>query len=370
MELRRVVLGLAAHGLPSGAGDLPDRPLPGPEWRQLLSTLRYDRMAGLAAAAADDGALPVTEEQRAELEEEHVTAMAHVLRLERALLRVDDVLAEAGVPFLVLKGSAVAHLDYPDPSRRAFGDNDVLLPTDRFTEGMAALLEDGYRRPAAELGPGFDVRFGKGATLLADDRVELDVHRTFAMGPFGLLIRLHELWEDPESFELGGRRLRALGAEQRYLHACFHAVIGNSSRRVLPYRDVAEMLLFGEHDPRRLRELAASWSAEVVLARAITETWEALGITQGGPLLEWARGRTPTRRDRRLMRVYGPGTSYAAKAVAGLTVLPGWRDRLDYVRMLALPGDQQLQARGGSRVQWLVRGVRRLLRDRRRSRAR
>ena len=369
MEVRRLVLALAAHGLPSAGLELPDRPLPDEDWKRLRNEVRHQRLTGQASAAADHGALALTAEQREELEREHVAAMAQVLRLERALLRVHDVLSGADVPFVVLKGTAVGHLDYPDPGARAFGDNDILLPTDRYAEGMAALLDHGYTRPAAEIGPGFDVRFGKGATLIGSDQSELDVHRTLAMGPYGLLVRLDELWDRPARFMIGGRELLALGTEQRYLHACFHAVIGNATRRVVPHRDVAEMLLYGEHDPARLRELAAHWSAEVVLARAITDTWALLGITASGPLVDWAHQRVPTRRDQRLMGVYGPGTSYAAKAFAGLTVLPRWRDRLDYVRLLALPGDQSLAFRGRSRIGWLVRGGRRLVQDRRRSRA-
>lgn len=369
MEVRRVLLGLAAHGLPTAGLALPDRPLPDDEWKTLRNEVRHQRLTGQATAAADACALALTDVQREELEQEHVTAMAHVLRLERGLLRVHEILGAVGVPFLVLKGSAVAHLDYADPQARAFGDNDVLLPTDRYAEGMAALLDHGYVRPAAELGPGFDVRFGKGATLVGDDQAELDVHRTLAMGPYGLLLRLDDLWDRPVRFELAGRQLLAPATEQRYLHACFHAVIGNANRRVLPHRDVAEMLLYGEHDAARLRELAARWSAEVVLARAITDTWELLGITASGPLVEWAHERVPTRRDQRLMGVYGPGSSYAAKAFAGLTVLPGLRDRVAYVRLLAMPGDQSLAFRGRSRLGWLTRGTRRMVRDRRRSRA-
>jgi len=362
MDQRGVLRGLAAHGLPSDGLSLPTSPPDRTEWRRLRERLRHERLSGQAVAAADDGAWPLSDAQRAELEDDHVAAMAHVLRLERDLLRVHEVLAGAGVPFVVLKGTAVAHLDYTDPAHRAFGDNDVLLPTDRFAEGMTLLLGHGYVRPAAELRPGFDVRFGKGATLVGD-QTELDVHRTLAMGPFGLLVRLDELWDRPAPFELGGRRLLALGAEQRYLHACFHAVIGNPSGRLLPYRDVAEMLLYGTHDPDRLRQLAAAWSAEVVLARAVTDTWEALGITERGPLVEWAHEWVPTRREARLKSVYGPGASYAAKALAGLTVLPRWRDRVAYVRMLALPGHQSLEGWGRSRRSWLTRGAKRLLSD-------
>ncbi len=369
MDVRRMLLGLAAYGLPSAGVELPDRPLTEPEWRRLRTAVRRERLTGQASAAADGGALLLTDAQREQLEDEHVAAMAHVVRLEAGLLRVHDILGDAGVPFAVLKGSAVAHLDYADPQARAFGDVDILLPTGRFADGIAALLDHGYVRPFAEIGPGFDVRFGKGATLVGTDRCELDVHRTFAMGPFGLLVRLDELWECPARFAIGGRELWALDTEQRYLHACYHAVIGNSSRRVLPYRDVAEMLLYGEHDPERLRSLAARWSAEVVLARAIVDTWDALGITEDGSLVGWARERVPTRRDERLMGVYGAGSSYAAKAVAGLTVLPRWRDRLAYARMMALPARQYSEVSGRSRLSWLFRGARRVARDARRARS-
>ncbi|WP_432476616.1 nucleotidyltransferase family protein [Nocardioides sp. GXQ0305] len=367
MDVRRLLLGLAAHGLPTTVA-LPDEPPSGQEWRRLRSAVRIERLTGPASAAADAGALVLTDEQRQELEEEHVAAMAHVVRLEAGLLRIHDVLGAAGVPVVVLKGTAVAHLDYADPQARAFGDVDILLPTGQFAEGVAALLDHGYVRPSAGLGPGFDARFGKGATLVGPETCELDVHRTFAMGPFGMMVRLEELWEHPACFELGGRELHALDTEQRYLHACYHAVIGNNTRRVQPYRDVAEMLLYGAHDPARLRRLAAHWSAEVVLARAVVETWDALGLTEEGPLLAWARGRVPTRREERLLGVYGRGTSYAAKAVAGLTVLPGWRDRVAYARMLALPDRQHARATGGSRVGRLFRGARRVARDTRRVR--
>jgi hypothetical protein len=369
MDVRSMLLGLAAFGLPSAGADLPGRPLSDQEWRRLRPSVRKERLTGQATAAADGGALLLTDAQRAQLEDEHVAAMAHVVRLEAGLIRVHDILGEAGVPFAVLKGTAVAHLDYADPQARAFGDVDILLPTDQFTDGIAALLDHGFVRPSAEIGPGFDVRFGKGATLIGPDRCELDVHRTFAMGPFGLLVRLEELWESPARFAIGGRELWALDTEQRYLHACYHAVIGNSSRRVLPYRDVAEMLLYGEHDPERLRGLAARWSAEVVLARAIVDTWDALGITEGGSLVDWARRRVPTRRDQRLMSAYSPGSSYATKAVAGLTVLPRWRDRVAYARMMALPGRQYSRASGRSRLSWLLRGARRVARDARRARS-
>ncbi|MBA3621797.1 MAG: hypothetical protein H0W51_05695 [Euzebyales bacterium] len=52
----------------------------------------------------------------------------------------------------------------------------------------------GYRRSWPQLRPGFDRRFGKGAPLRRDEGWELDLHRTFVMGPFGLTVDLDGLF--------------------------------------------------------------------------------------------------------------------------------------------------------------------------------
>ena len=365
MDLRRVLLGVAAHGLPTADVALPGAPLEPAHWARVKMGIDHQRLTGQGVAAAADGALVLTDEQRQQLEDDHLAAMAHALRMERQLCTVDDVLIPRGIAFAVLKGTAVAHLDYANPAQRGFGDVDVLIPTEQWGEALAALFAAGYDRPTAEVGPGFDTRFGKGATLVAAGGQELDVHRTLVMGPFGLLVDLAELWDNLEPFELGGRRFAALGSEQRLLHACFHAVIGNAGRRVLPYRDVAEMTLFGTYDADRLIELARHWRAEAVVAQAITETWDALGMTQELPLHTWARSRGVSRWEQRMLAVYTPQSSYAAKAVAAVTVLPRWRDRVDFVRTLALP----TRDTGRGRLGWLVRGARRVARDARRARA-
>ena len=51
------------------------------------------------------------------------------LVLERTLLEVSGELTP-GIPHRVLKGAAVAMLDYPDPTLRAFGDIDLLVRAD------------------------------------------------------------------------------------------------------------------------------------------------------------------------------------------------------------------------------------------------
>ena len=57
--------------------------------------------------------------------------------------RLDTFLNENNIPYCILKGAATAYY-YPDPSLRAMGDVDFLVPTEAFDEATAKLLADGY----------------------------------------------------------------------------------------------------------------------------------------------------------------------------------------------------------------------------------
>ncbi len=356
MPFRDWLVAIGGTGLPRRVPALPPQPLGERAWSDLRLAIRYQRLTGLAVQAADAGELPATPAQREELVEEHVEEMAHAVRLEQHIVRLSEILDDHAIRFVVLKGSAVAHLDYPDPALRSFADVDILFRPDDLDRALEVLTRNGYPRftppPVAE----FDRKYGKGATLLSQDNYEIDVHRTFAMGPYAHTVDPGDLWEGVTPFHIAGRDCFALGTEQRLLHGCFHAVVGNPHDRIQPRRDVAEMFLYGSYDCQRLLDLAARWQALPVVARALTETWSILGIEPASPLINWARSRVPTRHERRILSVYAEGSSYATKALASLSVM-SWRDRAAFVRMLVLPEQEFLASHGGSRTRWVARGA-------------
>jgi len=359
MRFRDWLVASAGVGLP-GERSRPS-PVDSNTWPHVLASLTTQRIAGLALSAIEQGMLTVAEDQQDELHDAHVEAMANCLRIEQHIARVTSLLEAGGIPLRVLKGSAVAHLDYEDVSLRSFGDADVLLRAVDIERGLALLAEAGYRRPAPAARVGFDRRFGKGTYLVADDGYEVDVHRTFAMGPYGYTVKPEDLWLDHDEFLLGDLRIPALASETRMLHACFHAVVGNPLDRVLPYRDVAEIMLYGEFSWDRVLELAERWQASGVVSRALVTTWEVLSIDTEPEQITWARAHPPSKREATMLAVYAANTSYAAKSVGSLRVMT-WSDRLAFVRLLA--GSDRSFARGHSRLRWLLRGTGRALRHR------
>ncbi|MGH3366998.1 MAG: nucleotidyltransferase family protein [Nocardioidaceae bacterium] len=350
---------IAAFGLPGSQLALPDHPLDEATWDDLMSVVRLQRLSGLLMSAVLADAMPVTDEQADQVHRVQSEEMAVAVMLERTLLEITTELDRTGIPWRVLKGSAVAHLDYTDPSLRPFCDVDLLVPAADFDRAGATLQANGYRRRFPQPRPGFDRQFSKGASFFRLDGLSLDLHRTFVMGPFGLGIRLEDLWADSEHFELAGRSLPALSPELRLMHAAYHAALGDWPPRLLPQRDLAEMVLFGGHDEEALLACAQRWAGEAVLAQAVRTMWALFALADVTALSTWAERHEASDRDRRALSVYtSPDSSYAAKSVAALRAIPGFRSKLSYVRALTFPTRGYLGVRHSSALSRLAYGVR------------
>lgn len=331
------------------------------EWRELLILVEKERLAGLLVRSIREGELAATPAQVDDAQVVHDRAMRWCLRLERELVRVVDGLSAGSVPTRVLKGVALAHLDYDDPSDRAFRDIDLLVPSELLDSAVHLLDSLGFAPTYSEPRRGFQSEFGKGRSTAAEGGVEVDVHRTLAMGPYALLIEEANLWEGEERFVIGGRTMAALGPAWRFLHACLHFVLSPNERLWIA-RDVAQLHSSSGFEATRVRSLAANQRLTAVLAGAISTADGILGTS--GPLSEWAKEATPTAAERRLLRTYGPTAGEAERTMASLTVLRGVRPRLRLIRALSRPDAAFAQSRGVSRRGWALRAARRRIRRR------
>ena len=346
--------GVAAYGLAT-TREQPTEPLEQAAFAALLLGAERHRILGLLGAAVGAGDFPVTDDQHDLLEQQLQAWLAHALRVERLLLVAVGALADAAIDHRVLKGVALAHSVYPDPAWRVFGDVDLLVPPDMLTRA-ASVLEHALpaAREAPELRPGFDDRFGK-EVLLRVGALELDLHRTFVEGALGLTLHLPDLWEAPDGCVIGGRGVAVLPAPQRLLHAAYAAVLGDWPPRFIARRDLAQILTLLDPDPERVLTLARRWRAEAVLARALRETWETLGVRHTPWLVEWARAHRSGRLDRLLVASHlGRARAHTRHGVA-LIVVSGVRARLAYLRAIAWPQRAYLDARGMTRRGFLAR---------------
>lgn len=341
---------VAAAGVAGSMLPWPEVPLEEAAWRRLLVEIRGERITGLAWFAVKAGLLPATREQVDELEWMQVGSQSGCLVLERLLLDTVDRLSSAGLESRVLKGAAAAQLDYPDPTMRGFGDVDLIVRAGDFDAAVGILTGLGYRRSYPEPRPGFDRRFSKGASFRTQDDLEVDLHRTLTMGPFGVRLDLDALWQEHEKFDLAGRPIRALGPEARLLHACYHAVLGETVPRLSALRDAAQLALCRDLDLGRLHGLIRASRGEAVVATALRHVWQMFDIADVTALSAWAHAYRADPREAADLAAYGDGSSYTTKSLAALRSLPTVRDRTAFLFALLLPNAAYLDGRHDGRL--------------------
>jgi hypothetical protein len=358
MSAAALVVSVASYGLTGTEPAIGRAPLDDDGWRQLVAVVTAQRLSGLLARAVADGALPTTAAQRDEVHRLERAAAATSLALERVLLEVADRLDAEGIDHRVLKGPALAHGVYAEPSWREFGDVDVLVPSEAFDDALALLLRDGGRRRFLEPRPRFTRRFGKGVAIERADGFEVDLHRTFVSGPYGMTVRLPSLFEQPTPFVLGDRTLLGLGTVDRFIHACFHVALGSVGPRLVPTRDVAELLLHAPPPFEAARDRWERWRAGAVVARGITLARDTFDLTAPSPYLEWASAFRPTAAEQRTIGLYlGRSERYHRQVLPTLRVIPRATDKARFALALLFPSREYLAQREGAYRARLRRAV-------------
>lgn len=322
---------LVGFDLPGGF-DPPSVPLSDPEWAGFEAVVRAQRVQGVLAHAIEQGRWPSTARPAGRAATAHREAMASVLVLDQRLRALGPALDSAGIRWRVLKGPAIAHLDEPDPSWRVYGDLDLLVSGDDIAPTLDLLAglggERRYSRPSAS----FDRRFGKGASVPLPDGVEIDLHRTLALGPYGLALDPRVLLDLPtESFEVGGVRIEAMSRAGRFLHACYHAILGQELPRLSALRDLALTYPSDEDAAREVHHLARTFGGEAVMACAISTAASTLGWIPQGALARWAQHLEPHERDTRWLGAYrGPEASSRRRTLLAAEALPDVPSRIAY----------------------------------------
>lgn len=289
---------------------------------RVLARARFHHLTGFLATAVLEGVVTVPDDSvKSALWRQWHEELLTCVRLEALAVRTAELLDRAGISWRLTKGAALAHLDYPEPSVRTFGDVDLVIHPSDWSDAFWLLSAHGYRREAPTLPGGYDARYGKGATLTTAEGLEVDLHRRFAIGRFGVTARMEALFAASGSVELAGRRMPVLDPAGRLLHACFHAALGGF-RGLRAFRDVAQLLLVTGADWEETFRIARSWKAEPVVASAIAEAWERLQLDVDHPAHARARSTAVSRRDRRVLQMFARGSGFRSQALSALWRLP------------------------------------------------
>jgi hypothetical protein len=274
---------VAAGGLPGSLREFPDAELPDAEAVELVRAAAHHGIAGFMLASVRECRLRLPPSAIEALHHAQLQEWTTRLYVEQELLSVSGLLDAAEIDFRVLDACAVAHLDYRDPDVRAVTRLDLLVHPRTIGPAADVLRRCGWRPPKVPDGRIGGVAFvgPSGPRLVLHD----DIDATSEMS-----VDLGQVWADGDPMVVSGRKIKALGSEQRLLYTSALAVDADEAMALLPQRDLAEMVLFGAWRRRRLMDLAVSWNAEQVLAGAVDAAWRRLAIADVTNLSVWAEG--------------------------------------------------------------------------------
>jgi hypothetical protein len=305
-DVDELAVALAARGFPGSLRELPPEPLPDEQALDLVREAARLGMAGSMLAAVRTGELSVPAIARDALVEAQLNESTTRVYLEQELVSVTALLDEAGIESRVLEDCAVANLDYRAPDLRAVTIISLLVQPRDLRSAAEVLRRRGWRPPKSA-----DGQHGGAVVLIGPSGPRLALHAGIGTA-LGLSVDLQQLWSDGEQFVLSGRKLKALGSEQRLLHASTLAFGRDRTPPLAQQRDLTEMVLFGDWRQRRLMDLATAWNAQEVLTDAVCTAWRRLAIADVTALSVWAEHYRPDPRKKQR-----PGAPLVPAARAG-----------------------------------------------------
>jgi Uncharacterised nucleotidyltransferase len=118
------------------------------EWLELAEIAKQHRLEpalhSFIQSRGADWAIP--DSLRNQWSQAFRTATLRSLWNRERLIRINQVLEIAAIPYAALKGSWLAYHAYPHPALRPMRDVDILVPSDRAIEAFDALIAGGFER--------------------------------------------------------------------------------------------------------------------------------------------------------------------------------------------------------------------------------
>lgn len=317
----------------------------------LLERIAYHGIAGLLNG--NDGALKqcpaaVRDEVRKRALARSMWEIRHRLVIGALL----DRLSAAGVPCLLLKGTAAAYDVYENPATRERGDTDLLIPSHKRNTAREALNETGFTRTIEGQELPEELRSQEPWSFTSEDGFEhsLDLHWEPLNAP-----ALHELLTFDE-MAAGSRPLPRLSGNAiapslpiMLLHACLHRGMHDCAPYFVGQRTyfggnrliwLHDLFLLGramtDREWSKFCRMAIEKGMADVCLDGLTEAEERFDLFCPVPIREQLGGGMPSSYFR---------SAQFGRALQDMIAVPGIRRKWQYLWARAVPTRQFVRAK-------------------------
>lgn len=287
-----------------------------------------------------DGWAELPEEFRNRLRKEARHAIALELIRQQEIIRVLDLVAAERIRPLLLKGTPLAYLRYPEPHLRTRCDSDLLFP-DRATAERAyeILQESGYQRPHAVSGELVSYQFTCHSANKGGMNHAFDLH--WRINNQQYLARIFDfgvLEASAQAVPALGENARTLSTKHALLHACAHRLAhqpeGMHNRLIWLY-DIH--LMAQSLDTTQLEELlktAKEWQLLEATLDGLRQTQALIGTQLPAHLSQQANTRQSSGQEPFTPR---STTSSWRNEIANFRGIADWHGRVTWLREHLFP---------------------------------
>jgi hypothetical protein len=264
-----------------GLGAVDPVPAIDADWRPSLPWLVSQRLAGVALAMVKDHGVELPRDMLVHLQAARRHERARTLLADLSAARVSTVMRSAGVPFVVVKGPAMAAVD-PVPAARPYLDVDIVVPPNRFDDAMEAARSAGFEsnteRPARKY---YERHCYEGVNLRDGSQRAIDIHHHVPPWWAGRTLTYEYLARDARVGAIAGTDAPLASATSNLFIAALHLVSDHNlpGHKLLSWRDV--MLTASLIDPVEVASAAdqlglAWWLHWIVTQMPRTEALDSL----------------------------------------------------------------------------------------------
>lgn len=328
------------------------------DWATVLDRARSQRLSPLLYhLLCDERRVPI--ETLQSLRAAYDYSARYNLYLFGELRRVLVRSKEAGVPILLLKGAALAHILYKDPAERALRDLDILVPREQVASVEDIVNALGYRAHRAEPQPGAalayesQLMFFKTAPLLS----QIEIHWSLIDSPFyQYKLSTDWLWQTAVPFSLGDVNALMLGPEAQILHLCAHLLLHHGGNDLLWLNDIAKAIhSYQTHvDWDELLRRADEFGLVVPTRKILFQLASEWGIAIPKKILERLNELDVTKKEMEVTRrMTAPARTSAQRLWADSLAIPGWQQKIMFVWVHLFPSKDYMQRRYRITNLWL-----------------
>lgn len=214
----------------------PDFEAPDLDWDEIVSLAVAHRVAPQLYRRCQQ-AMGLEPPQLAleRLRRAHEASVRRSFTLVRNILRVNDVLSAAEIPWAALKGAFLGLHAYPEAALRPVRDLDILVDRERAADAAQLLLSGGFERlPGDTRSLGVALEQGRGRHLpgLIEPAtgMVIELHTRLSDAGDGVAIRefSRRALADTKLYEVLGKKIPFLTPHNNALHLIIHAALDHT----------------------------------------------------------------------------------------------------------------------------------------------